>query len=73
MLRWQPHLVSFYDRKLEERISTMAKENGEKFSIKKLRGKEDYNEWSKRMLLILDKDDTSDYIRGEKEKSILSI
>ncbi len=49
----------------------MAKENGEKLSIKKLRGKEDYNEWSKRILLILDKDDTSDYIRGEKEKFML--
>ncbi len=48
----------------------MAKKNGEKLSIKKLRGKEDYNEWSKRILLILDKDDTSDYIKGEKEKPI---
>jgi len=32
-----------YDRKPEERISTIAKKNGEKLSIKKLREKEDYN------------------------------
>jgi len=42
--------IPLYDRKPEERISTMTKKDGEKLSIKKLRGKEDYNEWSKRML-----------------------
>ena len=49
------------------------KKNDEKLSIKKFRGKEDYNEWFKRILLILDKNDTSDYIKEKKEKSMLFI
>lgn len=32
----------------------MAGQKGETINIKKLKGKEDYRDWSKRMLLVLD-------------------
>ena len=40
----------------------------ESITFKKLKGKEDYRDWSRRMLLVLDDEDASDYVRESKEK-----